>query len=59
MLFVILIGVAGGLAAAAEISHVQLLNGVLDILALLMVLLAFLTKNYTYLSEDEECEACQ
>ena len=51
MLFVILIGVAGGLAAAAEISHVQLLNGVLDILALLMVLLAFLTKNYTYLFE--------
>ncbi len=49
MLFIILIGVALGLALLAEILRVPILDGVLAILALLLTMAAFLTKNYSYL----------
>lgn len=52
MLFIILIGIAFALAVFADISHIHILNGILAILALLVTMAAFLTKNYSYLFES-------
>ncbi len=49
MLFIILIGMALGLGLLAEILRIPILDGVLAILALLLTVVAFLTKNYIYL----------
>lgn len=49
MLFFIMIGIAFGLTVATQVSKNAILNSVLALLALLFALLAFLSKNYSYL----------
>lgn len=51
MLFIILVGIALGIAILTELVHIPILDGVLAVLALLLTLVAFLTKNYIYLFE--------